>query len=191
MVMDHILARKGAEPLNAYYYATHYPSVHAAAVRIWGSWKDAIEACGLDYKKVRKYRTWTNERVVREILSLKKTSAPLSSKHIQTEHKPLYMAAIRRFGGWNAALRKAGIDNRRIRLRQAKTPEEIKTEILDLYHRGVSLAYPYMREHHSELLAAGMKKLGGGSWQHARIACGIESNYRVLGQRKRNTACNE
>lgn len=191
MVVQHILERKGAEPLNAYYYATSYPSVHAAAVRIWGSWKDAIEACGLDYTDVRKYRVWSDEQVVHEIIELHKLHSPLSSKYVQTEHKPLYMAAIRRFGGWCETLRKAGIDSRRIRLRQARDPEEIKSEIQKLYRAGVSLAYPYMRENHPNLLAGGMKKLGDGSWQRAREVCGIENNYRVLGQKRRAAGLKE
>ena len=29
------------EPLNSHYYATHYPSVYAAAERIFGSWGEA------------------------------------------------------------------------------------------------------------------------------------------------------
>jgi len=182
MVIQHILERSGAEPLNAYYYATHYPSVHAAAVRIWGTWKDAIEACGLDYGTIRKYRVWSDERVVEEIIELSKKHYPLASKFAQSIHKPLYMAAVRRFGSWSKALRKAGIDNKRVRLRRARTPDEIREEILALYRNQVSLAYPYMREHHSDLLAAGMKKLGDGSWQRARLVCGIEDNYRAIGQ---------
>ena len=163
MVIQHILERNGAEPLNAYYYATHYPSVHAAAVRIWGTWKDAIEACGLDYDNIRKYRVWSDERVVKEIVELSKKHYPLASKFAQTIHKPLYMAAVRRFGSWSKALRKAGIDNKRVRLRRARTAEEIKEEILGLYRDKVSLAYPYMREHHSDLLAAGMPMALPGS----------------------------
>ena len=31
LVEEHILARVGKEPLNSYYYATHYPRVYAAA----------------------------------------------------------------------------------------------------------------------------------------------------------------
>jgi len=186
IVIQHILERSGAEPLNAYYYATHYPSVHAAAVRIWGTWKDAIEACGLDYSTIRKYRVWSDERVVREIIELSKEHYPLASKFAQTIHKPLYMAAVRRFGSWSKALRKAGIDNKRVRLRRARTADEIREEILGLYRNNVSLAYPYMREHHSALLAAGMKKLGDGSWQRARLLCGIEDNYRVIGQASAN-----
>ncbi len=185
MVVTHILARKEVEPLNAYYYATNYPSVHAAAVRIWGSWRDAIEACGLDYSTIRKYRVWSDKQVLEEIVELHKLHSPLSSKLVQTEHKPLYMAAIRRFGSWSETLRRAGLDSKRIRLRQARDPEEIKAEIRKLYRAGVSLAYPNMRENYPNLLASAMKKIGDGSWNRARKICGVKENYRVLGQRRR------
>jgi hypothetical protein len=48
-IINHIMARHGRKPLNSHYYSTRYPAVYAAAERIFGSWKNAIEACGLDY----------------------------------------------------------------------------------------------------------------------------------------------
>jgi hypothetical protein len=36
-----------------------------------------------------------------------------------------------------------------------------------------------MRKNYQYLLAAGMKKIGGGSWAEARRVCGIEENYRI------------
>ena len=56
LVEEHILARVGKEPLNSYYYATHYPRVYAAAERLFGSWRDAITSCGHDYNEIRKYK---------------------------------------------------------------------------------------------------------------------------------------
>lgn len=36
-----------------------------------------------------------------------------------------------------------------------------------------------MHEKHQYLLAAGLKKLGNGSWAKARRKCGIRRNYRL------------
>ncbi|OGV37590.1 MAG: hypothetical protein A2X48_22190 [Lentisphaerae bacterium GWF2_49_21] len=58
-IINHILSRHGRKPLNAHYYASSYPAVYAAAERVLGSWGAAIEACGLDYGKICKYRKWT------------------------------------------------------------------------------------------------------------------------------------
>lgn len=180
--MDHILERVGIEPLYSHYYATHYPRIHAAAVRVWGSWKEAIEACGLDYNEVRKHREWSSEQVLEKVRQLERDHSPLSSKYVQIAHRPLYMASIRRFKSWGETMKAAGLDYSQIRLRRKMSPEEIKKQILELYNRGESLAYPYMRKNYQYLLAAGMKHLGNGSWGEARCLCGITDNYRKIGQ---------
>ena len=185
MIYRHILERNGVEPLNSYYYATTYPDVYAAAERLFGSWKDAIEYCGLDYSKIRKYQVWTRTRVMDEIKKLQKENTPISSKYTQDFNKPLYMAAIKRFKSWKKALKSCGIDYKQVRLRRSMSRAEIKREILELHKQNVDLAYPYMRENHQYLLANGMKKLGNGSWALARKKCGIKINYR-LPSHKRN-----
>lgn len=179
MVSRHILARRKKKPLNYLYYAKFYPDVHAAAIRIFGSWKEAIEACGIDYKEVRKYRTWSKKKVIEEIKKLHKAGKELSSNQIQQNNKPLYMAAVKRFKSWGKAIKAAGIDYSQIRLRRLMKKTEIKKEIKQLFEAGENLSYTNMRENHQYLLAAGMKKLGDGSWQKARRKCGIRVNYRL------------
>ncbi len=179
LVRQYILDANGREPLNSHYFSTHYPSVYAAAERIFGSWKAAIESAGLDYRKIRKYRIWTRSGVLQTIKQMKKAGKSLSCQTVQNSDKPLYMAAIHRFQSWSQAVRAAGIDYSKIRRRRSMTPEEIKSEILALFRRGEDLAYSNMREKHQYLLAAGMKKLGKGSWAAARRKCGIRRNYRL------------
>jgi len=62
---------------------------------------------------------------------------------------------------------------------------EIKREILKLYEQNVDMAYPNMREKHSNLLAVAMKKIGNGSWVLARKKCGIKINYRLPKHRRK------
>jgi len=100
MVIQHILSRSGKEQLNSYYYATTYPDVYAAADREFGGWKNAIEAAGLDYRTIRKYRSWTRQSVILEIQTVHAQGAPINSKAAQDGNKPLYMAAIKRFRNW-------------------------------------------------------------------------------------------
>jgi len=57
----------GKKPLNRSCYSTNYPAAYAPAELISGSWKSAIEACGLDYSKIRKYRIWSKEIIIKEI----------------------------------------------------------------------------------------------------------------------------
>ncbi len=184
MIQNHILSRNGKEPLNSYYYATNYPDVYAAAERIFGSWGSAIEAAGLDYSKIKKYKTWSKQSVLDEIRRLHKEGEPIFSQNAQNHHKDLYMASIKRFGSWGKAVQSAGINYRDIRLRRSMTKEEVKKSIIELYRKGEDLAYTNMRANHQYLLAAGMKKLGNGSWSSARRQCGILTNYRLEQQRK-------
>ena len=98
------------------------PALAAAAVRKnigFATWYDAVTAAGINYEKIARYRHWTPERVVKEIQQLAEKEAPLSSKLVQGNHPPLYNAAKRRFGQWDAALIAAGIDPDKVRQRRA------------------------------------------------------------------------
>ena len=185
LVEEHILARVGREPLNSYYYATHYPRVYAAAERLFGSWRDAITSCGLDYNEIRKYKAWSRERIQEEIKKLAAANEPLSSLLVQNNHQALYMAAVHHFKSWGKAIQSSGISYKKVRQRRSMTPDEAMEEILTLFRQGVDLAYPNMRKNHQYLLACGMKKLGNGSWVAARYACGIRINYRLSPEKRK------
>ena len=144
MIIEHILSRHGRECLNSHYYATTYPDVHAAADRLFGSWKAAIEAAGLDYSKIRRYRSWSREKVIVKINKAHAQGRMINSNAVQKNDKSLYMAAIKRFGNWENAVKAAGIDYRKIRVRRLMTKTEIKREILALYRQGVNLLLFYL-----------------------------------------------
>ena len=179
MIINHILSKHGREPLNSHYYATTYPDVYAAADRLFGSWKDAIEACGLNYAEIRKYREWSITKILEEIKNAYKAKKSLNSKYIQDNNRPLYMAAIKRFKSWGNAVHAAGLDYKKIRIRRKMSVAEIKEEVITLFNKKVDMAYSNMRENYQYLLASAMKKVGDGSWAAARRKCGILINYRL------------
>lgn len=185
LIIAHIMSRRSKEPLNALHYSSTYPDLYAAAQRVFGCWKYAIEACGIEYLKVRKYRQWTKTRVLEEIKLLVKRREPLNSIHVQVKHKPLYMAALKRFKNWADAMRAAGVDYSKVRLRRSLTKAQIKEEILKLWESGFDLAYPNMRKRRQWLLANAMKKVGGGSWDKARRLTGIKVNFRLKGDKRK------
>lgn len=187
-IKAHITARNEDEPLNSHYYAKKYPSIYAAAERIFGSWGNAIEAAGIDYISVRKYNVWTRQRILLIIREKFEAGEPLSSQYAQTYYKALYMACVHRFKSWGAAIEAAGLDYSKIRLRRKMTEEQIRDEIIQLYRSGEDLAYPNVRRKRQYLLAYGMKKLGGGSWARARQVCGITDNYRIPPHKRKKGA---
>ena len=95
------------------------PQLAAAATKPnrFGSWGAAIEAAGLDYEEIRRYREWDQERIVQEVRSLAESGQPLNSKDIQLNNIGLFAAAIRRFDGWDQALIAAGLNTHELRLR--------------------------------------------------------------------------
>ena len=180
MIESHILSSHSKnEPLNSHYYATHYPSVYAAAERTFGSWKEAIEACGFDYSDIRKYQVWNRNKILETIREMAATGQQITSQNAQDNHKSLYMAAIRKYKSWGKAVEAAGIDYSTVRERRSMSRLEVKNEIIRLFKAGVDLSYCNMRKNYQYLLAYGMKKLGEGSWDAARKVCGIKTNYRI------------
>ena len=187
LIEEHILSRYGHEPLNSHYYSTTYPKVYAAAERFFGSWKEAITACGLDYDEIRRYKVWDNARIISTIKKYAAEEVSLSSIDMQNHDKSLYMASVRRFGSWGKAVTAAGIDYKSIRKRRSLSDKEIKKQILALYRANEDLSYNAMRKNHQYLLAYGMKRLGNGSWAAARLACGILSNYRLTPEKRKES----
>ncbi len=173
-IKQHILSNDGVEPLNSHYYAVNYPDVYAAAERMFGGWQYAIESCGLDYEKIRKYKRWSKDKVMEEIKRLKAEKHSLNSKNIQETQRSLYLASLRRFKSWGNALETAGIDYKKIRQRRRMTEAEIRKELLALAKKGTDLSYANMRTNHLYLLANAMRKLGNGSWIASLKVCGIK-----------------
>lgn len=186
-IRQHILSNDGIEPLNSHYYAVNYPDVYAAAERMFGGWQYAIESCGLDYDKIRKYKRWSKDKVIEEIKRLKAENQSLNSKSIQQNQRPLYLAALRRFKNWGNALEEAGIDYKKIRKRRRMSAAEIRKELLTLSKKGVDLSYANMRENYLYLLANAMRKIGNGSWIHSLKVCGI-SYKRTRSKNKKSSS---
>ena len=161
MIKEYIISSNGKEPLNSHYYSTNHPSIYAAAERIFGSWGNAINAAGLDYNAIRKYKIWTRMRIVQTIRKKSKAGEQLSSQYIQNNCKSLYMAAVHHFKSWGQAIKASGLDYNKIRMRRSMTEEQIRAEIIRLYKSGEDMAYSNIRKNHQYLLAYGMKKLGG------------------------------
>ena len=138
----------------------------------------------MDYSTIRKYRIWSKEIIIKEIKKIHKSGQSLNSKCAYKTNRPLYMAAVKRYKNWGSAVIAAGIDYGKVRLRRMMSKAEIKKEILELYHRNVDLTYSNIRDNHLYLLAAGMKKVGNGSWAKARKVCGICENYRQYARRE-------
>src|SRR6201999_1323382 len=60
------------KPLYSHYMRQNYQELLAAGIRYFGTWRAAIEASGIPYDSVRKYRDWSKERITETIQRLQK-----------------------------------------------------------------------------------------------------------------------
>jgi hypothetical protein len=101
------------EPLNSGAIQREDPGLHAAAVRHFSSYDDALRAAKLDPEKVRERRSWSKEDVIRGLKNTHRAGKPLSDSAVRREHPALYGAAVRLFGSFTVARSAAGIQFKR------------------------------------------------------------------------------
>lgn len=125
-IIEAILKRAlNNEPLSS---CTVRPSSLAdAAVRVFGSWKAALLAGGLDPKQytaqrvrtraratrssVHRYRRrWSDEMLIAAIRKRVEEGRYVNAVAVKRSHEGLYSAARRRYGGWRKALAAAGFN---------------------------------------------------------------------------------
>ena len=94
-------------------------SIYRAGTHLFGSWRQALKAAGLDPEQIQKQkvqrRAWTAETVLQEIRRKHTVGEPLSFRDV--DPKSLYSRGAEFFGSWDEALAAAGLDPSKIRKR--------------------------------------------------------------------------
>lgn len=85
------------------------PGLHAAAVRHFGTYDNALRAAKLDPLKFRKRRSWSKAEVLKAIKAAARGGNRLADSSVRRDHPALYGAAIRLFGKFTAARKAAGV----------------------------------------------------------------------------------
>lgn len=108
-------------------------SLPDAGHRLFGSWRAAVAAAGMDPKLTEmpprrkkqsrrrasanspnrrdpSYRVWNKDRVVERILTRVREGKPVNAYAVMREFPCLYAAAMRHIHSWDEALRSAGLD---------------------------------------------------------------------------------
>lgn len=97
---------RDGESLNSGALQREDPGAHAAAVRHFGSYDDALRAAGLDPAKLRRRRRWTKEDTLRELKGFAKKRGAVTDALLRKQAPALYGATLR-FYKTLAAARKA------------------------------------------------------------------------------------
>jgi enamine deaminase RidA (YjgF/YER057c/UK114 family) len=152
-----------------------------AATRYMGSWQAAVEYAGLNYEDVRRYKSWTNDRIVERIRELYAQGADLSWRHVSLTLDPSVAAAATKkshFGSWRAALEAAGLDYDAIRRYHDWSEDEVLRRVRDLYAQGQPLNAKRMEKEQITLITAARRRFP--SWDRTLAAAGLDYRNIVL-----------
>jgi hypothetical protein len=109
-VVSELKARfRDGELLNSGAIQRDDPGLHAAAVRHFAGYDQALRAAKLDPDKVRRRKLWEKADVIRGLKLARKSGVALSDSAIRRDQPALYGAAVRLFGSFTAARSAAGI----------------------------------------------------------------------------------
>jgi len=104
-------------------------SIPPAARQLFGSFKAALRKAGVQHLVTKKPR-WSRGRIVKAIRARKRAGKAINCVAVVKTDPTLYDAARRYLGGWNEALRAAGIDPDSVRRKPHPwTPEAVICEL--------------------------------------------------------------
>lgn len=158
-----------------------YLVVVAINNRFFGSWREAVEAAGINYEDVSKHEYWSKERISERIRELHAEGESLSHEDAKRNHGALVSAASspRYFGSWGAAIRAAGLDYDDIRKINRWTKDKIIRTIRELHTDDRSVNNSSMRRMgYRGMMEAASRPENFGSWAEAVKAAGL--NYEEI-----------
>lgn len=158
-----------------------YLVVVAINNRFFGSWREAVEAAGINYEDVSKHEYWSKERISERIRELQAAGESLSHEDAKRNHGALVSAASspRYFGSWGAAIRAAGLDYDDIRKINRWTRDKIIKTIQELHTEDKSVNNSSMRRMgYRGMMEAASRPENFGSWAEAVKAAGL--NYEEV-----------
>ncbi len=170
---------QAGEDLNYASIAAGEVALLRAATRYFGSWRTAIEYAGLNYDDIRRYKTWTRDRILERIQELHTRGEDLSWRHVSTSVDPQLAAAAtkrKHFGSWRRAVTAAGLDYAQIRRYREWDGETILARLRELHANGVDLNARHIEEYDITLITAARRRFA--SWDAALTASGLD--YRTI-----------
>ena len=91
--------------------AKEHTNLYIKACYFFGSWRKAIEACGIDYESTRNNKKWNREKILEEIIRLKHEGFSLRPTVLREEGMTtLVSAAEYHFGSWRRAVESSGFE---------------------------------------------------------------------------------
>lgn len=188
MVLQKILKRyKANQSLSSSNKEIDLQRLVNAAIRHFGSWKNAIEKSGVNYDQLIASRVpvkkWNEAKVIKTILYRKSKDLPLNYSYVQRRVAKLHDAGRRYFGTWKKAIEAAGLDYKDVRSKRRITKWGRRNVIRAIRLRSNSnLPLNSMSVQKDILSLHGAARKYFGTWKKAVEAAGF--SYTVVRLRK-------
>jgi hypothetical protein len=151
-------------------------SLYQAGARIFGAWRNAIQAAGLPPERGNCGEKWPPARILTIIRNLERRHRPLNLKQLEHRYGSMLSAARRLFGSWSKAVLAAGVDPTKLQRVVPWTRERVIEGILTRALRDESLAARSMQPR--SLVEAGRRFFG--SWSAALEVAGLDPKAVAL-----------
>lgn len=173
---------ESGENLNYSSVASSNLALLRAATRYFGTWEAAVNFAGLNYDEIRRYKSWTRERIIERIRELHGQEVDLSWRNVCTNVDPQLAAAATKkshFGSWREALEEAGLDYDEIRRYREWDDDRILDMVRDYAREGRPLNAKNVEQEDITLITAARRRFD--SWHKALAAAGLD--YRTIVRR--------
>jgi hypothetical protein len=155
-------------------------TLYGAARRIFGSWRNAIQAAGIAPQHVLTWERWSPARILVMIRHLARRDRPLTTEQMERRYHNVVSAARRHFGSWTKAVLAAGVEPTKLQRVVPWSPERVIEAILTRALRGESLVARMVEPR--SLVEAGQRFFGG--WSAAVTAAGLDPASTLLPPRR-------
>lgn len=155
-------------------------SLYASARRIFGSWRNAIQAAGIAPQQVLTSERWSPARILVTIRNLAKRDRPLTAEQMERRYPNLVSSARRHFGSWTKAVVAAGVEPTKLQRVVPWSPERVIEAILTRALRNQSLVARLVEPR--SMVEAGQRFFG--RWSAAVAAAGLDPAQTVLAPRR-------
>jgi hypothetical protein len=146
------------------------PALYQAGSRIFGSWRNALQAAGLSPDRASRAERWPPAKILMVIRNLSRRRRPLRKRELEERFGNLVSAARRIFGSWSKAILASGVDPAKLRRVAPWTRERVLETLLTRALRNQPVSARLMEPR--SIVEAGRRFFG--SWSATLEAAGLD-----------------
>ena len=146
------------------------PALYQAGSRIFGSWRNALQAAGLSPDRGGRAERWPPAKILMVIRNLSQRRRPLRKNELEERFGSLVSAARRVFGSWSKAILASGVDPAKLRRVVPWTRERVLETLLTRALRNQPVSARLMEPR--SIVEAGRRFFG--SWSATLEAAGLD-----------------